>query len=408
MVSRFSRLIPLLLATLAPTVVSTLTSTTVEAGVVERVVAVVGRDAVLLSEMRKRARPVLLQIYEKVPPGPQRAVVESEMYKELIQQMVDEKLVQLAADRAQKRITSEEIDNGLRNLAAMQNLSSDELIKAARSSGLSEADLRAQVGRQVLEQKMLSLRVMPRVRISSADVRVGYQKLRREEWQHLGFRPQWLVLVVPTGASEEARVERLQLAERLVREAREGADFAQLVARYSDDGETKKKGGDLGMLKPGKLTQSLEKAAMSLDVGEISAPIFHSSAYVILKIAEREPSTLPPLEQAHDRIAAEVYTERLQKARRQWLDELKRSTYVDVRLLFPPTSVFNANRDPQQGCSSDSYRRLRRAKDHSPSERSYFARWYRRKYSCPHLSWGSAACSGLARSCKDPLHHRSK
>jgi peptidyl-prolyl cis-trans isomerase SurA len=302
------------------------------AGVVERVVAVVGRDAVLLSELRKRARPVLLQIYERVPAGPQRSAVESEMYKELLQQMVDEKLIQLAADRAQKRITSDEVDNGMRNLAAMQGLSPDDLIKAARGSGISEAELRAQVARQVLEQKMLSLRVMPRVRISSEDVKIGYQKLRREERRQLGFRPQWLVLVVPPTSSDEAKVERRQLAERIVAQARAGADFAQLVAAYSDDGETRDKSGDLGALKPGRLAQPLEDAAMNLEVGEISAPIFHSNAYVILRVVERDPSRLPPLEQAHDRIASEVYTERLQKARRQWLDELKRSTYVDVRL----------------------------------------------------------------------------
>jgi prolyl 4-hydroxylase len=66
------------------------------------VVAVVGRDAVLLSELRKRARPVLLQIYERVPAGPQRSAVESEMYKELMQQMVDEKLIQLARGKVRR------------------------------------------------------------------------------------------------------------------------------------------------------------------------------------------------------------------------------------------------------------------------------------------------------------------
>lgn len=329
---RARRLLAFLALSCFPALGPALTPTPAQAGVVERVVAVVGRDAVLLSELRRRARPVLLQIHERVPAGPQRSAVESEMYKELIQQMVDEKLIQIAADRAQRRITSDEVDNGLRNLAAMQGLAPDELLKAALSSGIPEGEFRAQVARQVLEQKMLSLRVIPRVRISSVDVKIGYQKLVREERRRLGFRPQWLVLVVPPGASDEAKLERRQLADRIVAQARAGADFAALVATYSDDGETKTKSGDLGMLKPGRLAQPLEEALMGLDVGEVSAPVFHSNAYVILRVAERDKSSLPPLEQAHDRIASEVYTERLQKARRQWLDELKRSVYVDVRL----------------------------------------------------------------------------
>lgn len=303
-----------------------------EAGVVERVVAVVGRDAILLSELRRRARPALLEIQAKVPPGPQRGVVEGEMFKELLQLMVDEKLVQIAADRAQKRTSAEEIDNGMRNLAAAQDLTVEELEQAAKASGLSQAELRAQVARQVLEQKMLQLRVMPRVRISSGDVQKGYQELIRKERERLGFRLQWLVLVVPPGASAEAKAERRDLAERLSSQARGGADFARLVADYSDDSKTKTTGGDLGALKPGRLAAPLEKAAIALDIGAVSAPVFHGNAYIILRLTERDPSGLPPLDQAHDRIASEVFTDRLKKARRQWLDELKRSTYVDVRL----------------------------------------------------------------------------
>ena len=322
----------LFLLSLAPAAGTALVVREVGAAVVERVVAVVGRDAILLSELRRRARSLLMQIAERVPAGAQRSAVESEMYRELLQQMVDERLVQAAADRSQKRITSEEVDSGLRNLAGMQNLSVDELLRAALATGLTESELRAQVGRQVLEQKMLSLRVMPRVRISSDDVAAGYQKLKREERKRLNFKPQWLVLVVPPGASAEAKAERRQLAERLSQQARAGADFAKLVADYSDDSATKASGGELGTLKPGKLSPALDEGALGLDVGEVSAPIFFNNAFVILRIAERDPSTLPPLDQAHDRIASEVFSERLQKARRQWLDELKRSNYVDVRM----------------------------------------------------------------------------
>ncbi len=328
---RRSALLFLCLA-LSPMAATTSVSTEAQAGLVERVVAVVGRDAILLSELRRRARPLLMQIAEKVPPGAQRSAVESEMYRELLQQMVDERLVQAAADRAQKRVSSEEIDNGVRNLAGMQSMSVEDLVRAAQATGLSESELRAQVARQVLEQKMLSLRVMPRVRISSDDVAAGYQKLKREERKRLSFKPQWLVLVVPAGASAEAKAERRQLAERLVGQARAGSDFAKLVADYSDDAATKASGGELGPLKPGKLAPALDEAALGLDVGDVSAPIFFNNAFVILRISERDPSTLPPLDQAHDRIASEVFSERLQKARRQWLEELKRSNYVDIRM----------------------------------------------------------------------------
>lgn len=303
-----------------------------DAIIVEKIVAVIGEQAIFLSDLRHRARPILAQIAERVPPGPQRNAIESEMYRELLQQMVDERLVQIAADRSQKKVASDEVDRGLSNIAASQGMTVDELLAAAIQSGMTVQELRLQVQRQLLEQKMLSLRVAPRVRISSEDVRIGYAKLQREERKKLGYRLQWIVLHVPPASSSEARKERRDLADKLVALGRGGSDFADLASRYSDDAPTRVKGGDLGAVKPGALAQPIEDVAMGLDVGEISAPFQFGPDYIVLRIAERDASALPPLEQAHDRVASEVFTERLQKARRQWLDELKRGVYVDVRM----------------------------------------------------------------------------
>ena len=68
-----------------------------EAVVVERVVAVIGEKAVLLTDLRKRARPFLVRVHAQVPAGPQRAAAESKIYSQLIEKMVDEELEALAA-----------------------------------------------------------------------------------------------------------------------------------------------------------------------------------------------------------------------------------------------------------------------------------------------------------------------
>jgi peptidyl-prolyl cis-trans isomerase SurA len=59
---------------------------------VEKVVAVVGEKAILLTDLRKRARPFLAQLGASVPEGPRRTAEESKMYSQLIDRMVDEQL----------------------------------------------------------------------------------------------------------------------------------------------------------------------------------------------------------------------------------------------------------------------------------------------------------------------------
>lgn len=181
----------------------------------------------------------------------------------------------------------------------------DELLAAAIQSGMTVQELRLQVQRQLLEQKMLSLRVAPRIQIFERG------------------RPHRLLQAAARGAQELATdcsgsccTCRRPRRRRPAEDARSGGQAGRPRARGQrfrrsrvallDDAPTRVKGGDLGAVKPGALAQPIEDVALGLDVGEISAPFQFGPDYIVLRIAERDASALPPLEQAHDRVASEV------------------------------------------------------------------------------------------------------
>lgn len=302
-----------------------------QATVVERVVAVVGEHAIFLSDLKKRARPRLAEIYAQVPPGAQRAVYESQMYRALLTQMVDERLEETAAERARLSATSEEVDRALTVVSGQNRMTVEQLLAAKLATGETIAEYREELRRQIISEKLIGLRVSPRVRISSEDVKIGYTQLQREERQQLAYRMQWIVLFVPENASEDAKTERRKLAEKIVTDARGGADFSAMAKTMSDDSATRENGGDLGRSRPGEFTPAVEEIAVRLDVGEVSDPFLFRGNLAVLRIMERDPSKLPPLAKAESEVAAKVYGDRLLKARRQWLDELKRNIHVDVR-----------------------------------------------------------------------------
>lgn len=301
------------------------------ATVVERVVAVVGEQAIFLTDLRRRARPRLAEIYAQVPAGPQRAAYESQMYRALLTQMVDERLEETAAERARLVATSDEVDRALTVVASQNRITVEQLLASKLSLGESIADYREELRRQIISEKLIGLRVSPRVRISSEDVKIGYAQLQREERQQLPYRMQWIVLFVPETASDEAKAERRRLADKIVSDARGGADFSVLAKTLSDDSATREQGGDLGKARPGELTPAIEEIAYGLDTGEVSKPFAFRGNLAIVRVMERDASRLPPLAKAENEVAAKVYGERLLKARRQWLDELKRNVHVDVR-----------------------------------------------------------------------------
>jgi len=170
------------------------------------------------------------------------------------------------------------------------------------------------------------------VRVTEDDLRATYDKLLHAERARLGYRLAWIVI-------HGGQAERERLADRIAATARNGVDsggrsvdFTDLARSFSDDTPTRPMGGDLGTHQPGDLAQLIEDEAQKLDVGGISAPFRFKDDLVIIKVLWREPSRMPSFEGARDELIQRSYGEQMQKARRQWIDELRRAMYVDIRL----------------------------------------------------------------------------
>lgn len=320
------------------------TAAPAEAVVVERIVAVVGDRAILLSELRDRARPYLVAVQQKIPTGAQQAAAESQIFKELIEKMIDEELEAQAASKARVTVTSEEIDNAVQNIAASQGMTAEQLYKSAlAASGMTRQEYRDELRRQILEGKMVQLRVRGKVRISEEDVRTQFERTVREERRRREYRPAWIVLRIMPGSSPEAIAERKALAAELVARARRGEDFDELARKFSDDPETREKGGDLGIRAPqgspnaisGKrpvMAPDLETLLMPLEPGQIAGPVQVGDAIAVLKLVDRQASRYTTLEAARGEMMQRLQAEILEKAKRRWLEDLKKRTHIDVRL----------------------------------------------------------------------------
>ncbi|MEZ4308579.1 MAG: SurA N-terminal domain-containing protein [Polyangiaceae bacterium] len=314
-----------------------------EAVVVERIVAVIGDKAILLSELRARAKPFLVQVLQTVPAGAQQAAAQSQILKDLLEKMVDEELEAQAAARASVTVSSQEIENAFDNIAASQGVTKDALFKAARArNGLSDQDYRDEMRRQILEGKMLQLRVKGRVRITEEDIKTMYDRVVREERRLRDYHPAWIVLRILPGSDEATIAERKALAADIAGRARKGEDFSLLVATYSDDSATRDSGGDIGVRSPqgspqaankaSVLSPELEAAVMGLEPGEVSAPVHVGQAVVVLKLLSRQPSRYTGYKEARQEMIQRLQAEIMDKAKKKWLEELRRRTHVETRL----------------------------------------------------------------------------
>jgi peptidyl-prolyl cis-trans isomerase SurA len=301
------------------------------ATVVERIVAVVGERAILLSDLRERAQPFLVQIQQQVPNGAQRNAAISQLYKGLIEKLVDEELEQRAAIQAKVAVTPHEVEEALAKVAQQNNVTVERLFVEARRTGLDEASYREELKRQLLQTKLINVRLQGRIRVSEDDLRTAYERLVLEERDKLAFKVAWLLVSSRAGAPPAEITARRALAERLGREAY-SHDFADLVRQHSDDPSTRDSGGVLPATHLSDLAPQLRRIVASLEVGQPSAVVVVPSGFAVLKLIEREESSLPTYDEAKSELAQRVYLEKMTQARRSWLDNLRRQQHVEVRL----------------------------------------------------------------------------
>jgi len=303
-----------------------------QATIVERVVAVVGDRAILLSELLVRARPFQMQVYGTVPEGASRNAALSQLYKQLIERLVDEELQGREAARANITVTAEEIQAALERVAKQNDVTVEQLFEEAQKNGLGVADYRQEIRRQLLDAKMLNLRIQGRMRIGEDDMRNAYKRIAHEERRKLEFRAAWIRFQIPPGGGTTAAAQQREVATRVADQARKGSDFSDLALQHSTDPATRDQGGLLAPMHPGELPQDIDNVLLGMEPGDVSAPLRLGDAWLVIKLIERAASQLPEYDKAKPQLQSRVYAEKMDTARRQWLDGLRKRTHVDIRL----------------------------------------------------------------------------
>lgn len=297
------------------------------ATVVERIVATVGERAILLSDLKRRAEPFMLQVAQTVPAGAQRSAAISQVYKAVLQKIVDEELMEKAAAQAKVTITPTEIDEALKRVAQQNKLTVDQVMAEAARAGMPEAKYREELRRQLLEAKLLNVRLQGRIRITEEDLHAAYQKIEAEERGQLAVKVAWIVIHGQARSAADAR----KLADEAVSRSRT-EDFANVARSLSEDAATRANGGALNKSAPNALPPEVARVSLTLAAGQVSQPFRNGGDLVVIKVLERDPSNLPDYETAKRELSERVYMDKMAAARRSWLDNLRRQQHVDVRL----------------------------------------------------------------------------
>ena len=131
-------------------------------------------------------------------------------------------------------------------------------------------------------------------------------------------RARHILISTMKGKDGKARpdAEARARAEQVLTQLKAGTDFAQLARQYSEDPANAARGGDLGLFSAGDMDPAFERAAFSLQPGQISErPVKTAFGYHLIKV-EAVRDNPPPDLQAKK--AQYLDTFRQQRAQQMW------------------------------------------------------------------------------------------
>ena len=264
---------------------------------VDRIVAVVGKEVVTASELTERREFAERQLRQQGTPLPERGVLERQILDRLI---LDKAQLQLAHDNG-IRVEEIQLDRALERIAENNKMSLPAFRQALEKDGVPFAKFRDEVSQQIQMQRLREREVDDRIEVSESEIDQFLESAREGG----GARNEFNLVHVLVRLPEQASPEQIDLARKKAEKARAesaaGADFATIAASYSDAPDALQ-GGSMGWRGEDRLPELFTGALKSLRPGETSPVLRSPGGFHVIKLLQRRGADEgTPVEQTHAR-----------------------------------------------------------------------------------------------------------
>lgn len=312
-------------------------SSRVGAEILEQVLVKVNGEIITKTDFEARQVAELRNRPElaNAPPGGaelQKAI--GEITPDLILTAVDELLLVQRGRESGYTLGDQQFAQILDNIKTSNNLQDDaKFQEALRQEGLTLADLRRNLERQMLVQQVQRVEILEKISITDEEARAYYESHRQEFTAPAEMTLREILFEVPATdrgvnvAEDDAARERAQeIRKRLLA----GEPFPRLAGEFSA-AASKANGGLIGPLRAEELAPNLRALLAGMQVGDITEPLRAQRGYQILKLESRTESKVRSFEEARGDIGNKIGEQKLRGEREKYLDRLRAQATITWR-----------------------------------------------------------------------------
>lgn len=232
--------------------------------------------------------------------------------------LISDKIVELEATKQNVKVTDKEIQKELDVLYAQYG---DEatLKQQLEASGSSIDVLKKDITSYLQTKKLIE----PTIKITDEEISAYFEENKATFAQEEQVEASHILV------ADKAT------ADKVLKELKDGGDFAALATKYSTDTGSAANGGSLGYFAKGAMVPEFEKAAFKLEIGEISDPVKSKHGYHIIKVTGKKEAKEATLEDNKATIKDTLLSEKLQTEYATWLETKKKEYNITNTLTTP-------------------------------------------------------------------------
>jgi parvulin-like peptidyl-prolyl isomerase len=307
------------------------------AEILEQVLVKVNGDIISKTEFEARQVAALRNRPELANASPaslelQKAIAETT--PDLILDAVDELLLVQRGRELGYTLGDEQFNQILTNIRESNNLQDEARFQEAlKQEGMTLADLRRQLERQMLVQQVQRADLVAKLSVTEEEAKAYYDAHRGEFTTPAEVTLREILIEVPTtekginvAQDDEMRGKAEEIRKRLLA----GEPFPRLAADFSA-ASSKANGGLIGPLRLDELATPLQERLAKMKIGDITDVLRTQRGYQILKLESRTETRIRSFEDARTDIGDKVMDQKLEAERQRYLDRLRAQATITWR-----------------------------------------------------------------------------
>ncbi len=247
--------------------------------ILDEIVALVDEGIILRSELDQMIETISRQVETRGERLPPRPMLEEQVLERLIMQ----RLQVMRAERTGIRVSDQQVDRALADVAAQNRMTLAELRAAIESDGFDFGEFRNEIRQELIASELRQRIVDSMDEPTETEIEI---LLTSDQFGGDEFHLSQILIVVPESASPAEARQAEERAAEVWNQLRDGLDFSSAAISYSQAPDALE-GGEIGWRNLNTLPRQFADMITNLGPGEVSRPIRTNAGLVIIRVNDR-------------------------------------------------------------------------------------------------------------------------